>query len=105
IESVTPRLLNIAARAGDAFALEQFRKTAFYLGVGITSILHIFNPETIVIGGGVWMHAQDLMEPTVWETIRARAQSPEYWQDLRIASAALGHDVGLLGAVALAYDG
>ncbi|HXF64945.1 MAG TPA: ROK family protein [Caldilineaceae bacterium] len=105
IESVTPRLLNLAARAGDAFALAQFRQTAFYLGVGITSILHIFNPETIVIGGSVWMHARDLMEETIWETIRARAQSPEYWQELSIAPAALGDDVGLLGAVALAYDG
>ncbi len=105
IDAVTPRLLNQAARAGDAFALAEFGKTAFYLGVGITNILHIFNPDRIVIGGGVWMHTRDLMEETIWKTIRARAQSPEYWQELSIVSAALGDDVGLLGAVALAFDG
>lgn len=105
IEAVTPRLLNMAAREGDAFALEQFRETGRYLGVGITNILHTFNPDRIVIGGSVWLHARDLMEETVWATIRARSQSPEYWQELSIVSTALGDDVGLLGAVALAFDG
>jgi hypothetical protein len=51
------------------------------------------------------MHAQELMLETIWESIRSRAQSPEFWQELTIVSAALGDDVGLLGAVALAYDG
>lgn len=105
IEEVSPRLLNQAARLGDAFALDQFRQAGRYLGVGITNILHIFNPDRIVIGGGVWLHAKDLMEDVIWATIRARAQSPEYWQELSIVSAALGDDVGLLGAVALAFDG
>jgi glucokinase len=103
--AVTPRILNEAARAGDRFALEQFALTGKYLGIGIANMLHIFNPERIVMGGGVWIHAKDLMEDAMWRTIRARAQSPEYWQDLSIVTAALGDDVGLLGAVALALDG
>jgi glucokinase len=105
VEAVTPKVLTLAAEAGDAFALEQFRMTGQFLGVGITNILHIFNPETIVIGGGVWMHAREFMQESMWQTLRARAQSPEYWQTLNIVSAALGNDVGLLGAVALAFDG
>jgi predicted NBD/HSP70 family sugar kinase len=105
IKAVSPRILNYAARAGDAFSIEQFHITARYLGIGITNMLHIFNPERIVLGGSVWTHAQELMVDTIWQTIRSRAQSPEYWQELTIVSAALGDDVGLLGAVALAYDG
>jgi glucokinase len=105
VAAVTARLLNQAADAGDAFALEQFQITGRYLGIGITNVLHIFNPERIVLGGSVWMHAQELMTDTIWATIQRRAQSPEYWQELSIVSAALGGDVGLLGAVALAYDG
>lgn len=105
LTAVTPRLLNEAARAGDRFAQDQFALTARYLGIGITNMLHIFNPERIVIGGSVWMHAEDLMLETVWETIRLRAESPEYWQGLSLVPAALGDDVGLLGAVALAFDG
>jgi glucokinase len=105
LAAVTPHILNEAARTGDRFALEQFEITARYLGIGITNMLHIFNPDRIVLGGSVWIHAQDLMTETIWETIRHRSQSPEYWQGLSIVSAALGHDVGLLGAVALAFDG
>jgi predicted NBD/HSP70 family sugar kinase len=105
LAAVTPRLLNEEAQAGDLFAIEQFEKTARYLGIGITNMLHIFNPDRIVLGGSVWMHAHELMLDRVWSTIRQRAQSPEYWQELTIVPAELGDDVGLLGAVALAYDG
>lgn len=105
LEAITPSILNQAARAGDKFALDIFRETGRYLGIGITNILHTFNPERIVIGGSVWNHARDLLEASLWETIRTRAESPEYWQELSIVSAALGEDVGLLGAVALAFDG
>lgn len=104
IETVTPRLLQEAAAAGDSFALEQFALTGRYLGVGITNLLHIFNPQRIVIGGSVWLHTQRFMTNTLWETIRQRAQSPDYWKNLEIVSAELGDDVGLLGAIALADD-
>ncbi|NJN81014.1 MAG: ROK family protein [Caldilineaceae bacterium] len=105
ISAVSPELLNRAAHAGDTFAREQFRESGRYLGIGITNMLHTFNPERIVIGGSVWLHARNLMIDSVWETIRARAESPEYWQELQILDAALGEDVGLLGAVAVAADG
>ncbi len=102
VEAVTTKELCQAAEQEDAFAVEQFRETGVYLGVGIANLLHIFNPQRIVIGGGVWLHCHRFMEPVVWETIKARTQSPEYWQWLEIVSAELGSDVGLLGAVALA---
>lgn len=105
IAAVSAVTLNEAARMGDVFALEQFQIAARYLGIGITNILHIFDPQRIVIGGGVWMHCHDFLVPTVWTTIKERVKSPEYWLDLEIVSAALGGDVGLLGAVALAVDG
>jgi glucokinase len=105
LAAVTAVTLNEAARMGDIFALEQFQVAARYLGIGITNILHIFDPQRIVIGGGVWMYCHDFLIPTVWTTIKERVKSPEYWLDLEIVSAALGDDVGLLGAVALAVDG
>lgn len=105
IDAVTPVELNDAAREGDAFALEQYRLVGKYMGTGIVNLLHTFNPECIVIGGGVWLHCQDLITGSMWETIKARSQSPAYWQELEIRTAALGGDVGLLGAVALALEG
>lgn len=104
VESVTPQLLQQAAVNGDSFALDQFALNGRYLGVGITNLLHTFNPQRIVIGGSVWLHAQEFMVSTMWETIRKRSQSPDYWKDLEIVSAELGDDVGLLGAIALAED-
>ena len=104
IDAVTPSLLQQAAAQGDSFALDQFALNGRYLGVGITNLLHTFNPQRIVIGGGVWMHAQEFMVSTMWETIRKRSQSPDYWRELEIVPAELGADVGLLGAIALAED-
>ncbi len=104
IEQVTPQMLVEAAEQGDDFALSQWRATGRYLGVGIVSLLHVFNPQRIVIGGSVWLHANQFMHASLWETIRTRCESPEYWRELEIVSAALGGDVGLLGAVALAID-
>jgi glucokinase len=104
LEAVSPQLIQQAAAQGDAFALDQFALSGRYLGVGITNLLHTFNPQRIVIGGSVWLHAQEFMVNTMWETIRKRSQSPGYWQDLEIVSAELGDDVGLLGAIALAED-
>jgi glucokinase len=104
LEAVTPRLLQEAAVAGDNFALDQFSLAGRYLGVGITNLLHIFNPERIVIGGSVWTHCHPFLSESMWTTIRSRAQSPGYWDHLEIVTAELGDDVGLLGAIALAEE-
>ncbi len=105
IDALSPEMLCEAAESGDAFALEQFAVTGRYLGIGITNLLHTFNPYRIVIGGGIWMNCHQFLEQTMWETIRTRCNAPEYWRDLEIVSAALGGQVGLLGAVALAVGG
>jgi glucokinase len=105
IAAVTTKELGEAALSGDLFALEQFRETGVYLGAGVTNLLHVFNPQRIVLGGSVWMNCHAFMEASMWATIRQRAESPEYWEGLEICSAELGDDVGLLGAVALAAHG
>lgn len=105
LDAVTTRPLLQAAQAGDRFAQEQFAIAGRYIGIGITNLLHIFNPDRIVIGGSVWLNCHPFLADSVWETIRRRAQSPEYWQALEIVEAALDDDTGLLGAVALALDG
>lgn len=104
LTAVTPRLLVEAARSGDAFAIDQFQIAGRYIGMGITNLLHVFNPDRIAIGGSVWLHCHPFLEESMWETIRGRAESPEYWRELEIVAARLGDDTGLLGAVALALD-
>lgn len=105
ILAVTPKLLKEEADKGDAFSVEQFRIAGRYLGIGVTSLLHVFNPQRIVIGGSIWTHCHAYMTDAMWAVIRTRCTSHAYWEDLSIVTAELGDDVGLLGAVALAIDG
>lgn len=100
LSRITAKELHDAARAGDPLARAEFERAGFYLGVGITSLLHLFNPRMIVLGGSV-MKAGALLTDAIWEVIRARAPH-QYWEGLSIVSAALGDDVVLIGAVALA---
>ena len=99
LSKVTAREVDQAAQAGDPLAIEVFHRAGFYLGVGIVNLLHLFNPRLIVIGGGVAKAGSLLFDP-MWETICERAGAG-YTEDLQIVPAALGDDVGLLGAVAL----
>jgi glucokinase len=73
-----------------------------HLGIGIGTLVNIFNPELIVIGGGFGTAAFDLMLPTARETVRREALWPA--GDVPIVVAALGSDAGLIGAGLLALE-
>ena len=94
-----------AAVAGDQLALEVFAYAGRIIGLGIVSILHLFNPEVVVLGGGV-TKAGDLLIGPMHDVIRQHVLDDAYLDDLKIATAALGDDVALMGAAALvATDG
>jgi len=99
LDQITSRLVYEAALQNDTLAISTFHRAGRYLGIGIVNLLHLFNPEMIIIGGSV-AKAGDFLFNSMWETIRARSH-PIYWKDLRIVPPALGDDVGLLGALAL----
>jgi glucokinase len=96
---VDARIINEAAQAGDKLAVNAFRRAGKYLGIGITNLLHLFNPRMVVLGGSVTKAGPLLFDP-MWATIQAHAL-PGFTEGLAIVRAALGDDVGLLGAVAL----
>lgn len=100
LNKVDARIVSEAAAAGDKLAINAFRRAGKYLGLGIVNLLHLFNPRMIVLGGSVTKAGPLLFEP-MWEAIRAKAM-PGYLEGLAIVPAALGDDVGLLGALALA---
>ena len=91
-----------AANQGDAFALEVFRKMGMYLGVAMANLVNIFNPEMIVVGGGV-SASFDLFAPYARDEIMNRA-FPVPARRCRIARAECGDDAGLLGAAWLAFN-
>jgi glucokinase len=86
---------------GDELALEVFRRMGIYLGVGLASLINIFNPEMIVIGGGV-ADGWDLFIPHVNEQIAARA-FPIPARRAEIVRAERGDDAGILGAAHIAF--
>src|SRR4051812_1156845 len=69
---VTGRQTVEAARAGDADALDLLQKLGTWLGVGISNAINAFEPETIVVGGGLSV-AGDLFMPRAIEEARSRA--------------------------------
>jgi glucokinase len=86
---------------GDELALEVFRRMGIYLGVGLASLINVFNPEMIVIGGGV-ADGWDLFIPHVNEQIAARA-FPIPARRAEIVRAERGDDAGILGAAHIAF--
>lgn len=102
LEKINAEAIHKAARTGDNLATELIAKTAYYLGVGLANLINIFNPEVIVIGGGVSNIGDMLLEPAFEEAGR-RAFKPSY-QAVRFARAELGRNSGVLGAAAYALE-
>jgi len=91
-----------AAIERDPLALDVFRKAGAYLGIAMANVIDIFNPEMIVIGGGV-SAAWDLFAPHAGEQVTRRA-FPVPAARCRIVRAEGGDDAGLLGAARLAFE-
>jgi len=74
------------------------------LAVGLTNVVHLFNPDMIVLGGGVTdgLVKLDLLSE-IDRQIRDRAMS-ELHKEFQLTSARLGDSVGLAGAAALVWD-
>src|SRR4051794_30820479 len=90
-----------AARAGDEEALAHITELGRWLGVGIASFVNIFEPEHIVIGGGLGSSAADLFLDTAIEEARSRAL-PAGFERLTVSLAKGGSDAGVIGAGLLA---
>jgi glucokinase len=88
---------------GDEAAIEVLELIGSNLGVAITSIVNIFNPQVVVIGGGV-IGAGELLLGPVRATVAARALPPSRDQ-VRIVAAQFGVEAGMVGAAALTLDG
>jgi len=90
-----------AATAGDALASEVIQRAAALLGIGIVNLLHLFNPQRLVMGGGVTKLGAQLYDP-MWAAIRQHVSTPAYLEGFDIVPAELGADAGLIGAAILA---
>ncbi len=99
---ITARMVSAAAAQGDALASEVFRRAAEYVGIGIASLINVFNPETVILGGGV-TNAGELLFAPVREVALSRCM-PRLGRGVKIVRAELRDDVGLLGAAVYAFE-
>jgi glucokinase len=102
VENVTAQVIHSAAQQGDSLAKELIARTGYYVGVGLANLINIFNPELIVIGGGLSNIGDMLLKPA-FKTAGERAYK-EAFQAVRFASAGLGRNSGVLGAAAFALQ-
>jgi glucokinase len=102
VEKVTAQVIQSAAEQGDSLAKELIARTGYYVGVGLANLINIFNPELIVIGGGLSNIGDMLFEPA-FKVAGERAYK-EAFQAVRFASAELGRNSGVLGAAAFALQ-
>ncbi len=99
-EDFGARVVYDAAVAGDAFAIELFRRMGYYLGIAAATTINVFNPEMIAYGGGVSNAGDFIFKPLI-ETAKANSfKTPG--ERVRIVRATLGNDAGIIGAAGLA---
>jgi glucokinase len=98
VSRMTARLVYDAATLGDPLAVEVVRETARFLGTGVANLLNIFNPDVVVLAGGVSAAGDALFEPLRAE-VRRRAFRPAV-EACRIVGGTLAGTAGVVGAVA-----
>lgn len=96
-------LVTELAYDGDTAAREVIQLIGERLGVAIASYVNIFNPEMVIVGGGVMGAGEMLLEPARAE-VQKRALPPSR-DNVRIVAAEFGAEAGMVGAAALALDG
>lgn len=102
VDAITTALIGKAAEDGDALCRAVWEETAAYLAVGIVNIVHAFNPDVVVLGGGV-TNVGDLLFAPARRAVEARVM-PDYRGTFTIERAALGDTVGVMGAIGLALE-
>ncbi len=88
-----------AAEAGDSAAKAVIQQYLFYVAEGITNVVNIFQPEVIVIGGGICAQGEKILQP-----IRAQVAQAVFCKQVsvpKMVTATLGNDAGIIGAAFL----
>jgi glucokinase len=99
---VDARLVVELAADGPGDARDILDKVGFYLGIGIASLVEIFNPELVVIGGG-FARAGDLLFEPARRVVAERTLTPAR-DVVRIVPALLGVEAGLIGAGLVGFE-
>jgi glucokinase len=93
----------VAARSGDAGANEALQRMGAKLGAGIASLLNIFDPDVVIVGGGLGANAGELLLEPARRVARERALQPGAAR-ARIILPHFREDAGKIGGALLALE-
>jgi glucokinase len=99
LNKVTAKVVAEAARSGDPLASEIWDETVYYLAIGLGNVINIIAPEAVILGGGVSMAGEQLLEPLRREVQSRSTMLPP--EKINILQAALGDNSGIYGALIL----
>jgi glucokinase len=102
VENITTEMIGTAARNGDPLAVDVLSKGVSYLATGIVNLVNIFDPEMVIIGGGM-AEMGDLIIDPVKKMVAERTFSIAA-RSTRIVTAQLGNRAGVYGAAAFAFQ-
>ena len=93
---ISAKMINDAALQGDKVSLDIIKETGQYLGVALVNIMHVLNPEVIVLTGGMIGSGDLLMNP-IKQVIKEKAFEASA-KETKIVFSQLGNDAGIIGA-------
>ncbi len=102
LENITPQCVCEAALEGDKLSIEIWSEFGRILGIGLASLVNIFNAEAIIIGGGIASAFDFFKEDAVAEMKKRAFKLPA--DRIKLLKAKLGDDAGILGAACLAWN-
>lgn len=94
--SVTPELLEKAARKGDSIAREAWREMGVHIGNALAGIINLLNPQVIIIGGGI-AEAGKILFDSIRSAVGKKSMKIQA-RAVRIVKAKLGNNAGVIGA-------
>lgn len=90
------------AELNEDLAKETIQETCNYLGAGIASIVNVIDPDVVIIGGGVSAAGQEFIQCI--EDVVKQYAIKAIAKNLKVVSATLGNDAGVVGAIMLAAE-
>lgn len=101
VETLSAAHVGLAARKGDALSREVIAQAGRHIGRHLASLIHAFNPEVIVLGGGVSRIGGLFFDP-IEQAMQEHVMHPAFIDGLRLLPAKLGDEAGLVGAMVIA---
>jgi glucokinase len=104
-ESITSETVFRAASQGDTLAQSIVEDVVQALAVGLTNVLHLYNPDLVVLGGGVTLGLDGLgLLPRI-HSVMVRSAMSQRHKDFRLVASQLGDAAGMLGAASMVWEG